>query len=395
MSLFKSLFTYLLLIIGAIIIFNCSKTKKTEEQNMEQPAKEDAKLSVSKTSFGKLNDSTEVYLFSLKNKNQMEVRIINYGGIITHIFAPDKNGAIGDVVLGFDSLSGYLKEPVHPYFGVLVGRYGNRIAKGKFTLDGKQYTLAVNNGENHLHGGLKGFDKVYWNAEEIEDMGKVGVKLQYTSKDMEEGYPGNLDVTVTYTLNNDNELKIDYQAKTDKKTVLNLTNHSYFNLGAGNTKDILSHIVTINADKYTPVDKGLIPTGEIVEVKGTAFDFTTSHEVGERIGQVEGGYDHNYVLNNTAGKAATAAKVFEPSTGRVLEVTTDQPGIQFYTGNFLDGSIKGKGNVPYVKNYGLCLETQHFPDSPNQPNFPSTVLSPGEKFTSTTTYKFSINKEVK
>jgi aldose 1-epimerase len=350
--------------------------------------KEGQNIELTKTHFGKA-DGAEVYSYKLKNKNNVEVRIINYGGIITHIITPDKEDKPGDVVLGFDNLDQYLQS--HPYLGVIVGRFANRISKGKFNLDGKEYKLAVNNGPNHLHGGIKGFDKVVWNAEEIREENKVGVKLSYLSKDMEEGYPGNLNVTVIYALNNENELSIKYEATTDKKTVVNLTNHSYFNLAAGKAKDALDHILTIKADQYTPVDETSIPLGKNSSVKGTPFDFTTPHSIGERIEKTDGGYDHNFVFNQS-GKVELVASVEDPLTGRLLDVFTDQPGTQFYSGNYLDGSLTGKGNIKYVKRYGFCLETQHFPDSPNQSGFPSTVLNPGQKFSSETIYKFSVKR---
>jgi len=329
-------------------------------------------------------------LYTLTNGKGMTVKITNYGGIVTSIVVPDSAGNPGDVVLGFDSLSGYLQQGV-PYFGALVGRYGNRIAKGSFKLDGKEYKLATNNGPNHLHGGIKGFDKVVWQAEEVNNGQEPGLKLTYQSKDGEEGYPGNLSVTVVYTLTQNSELKIDYTATTDKATPVNLTNHSYFNLAAGKAENALQHQITINADRYTVVDASLIPTGELRPVKGTPFDFTSTHSIGERIGQVEGGYDHNFVLSAAQGSSAPVVRVSEPTSGRVMEVYTDQPGVQFYSGNFLDGSLTGKGGKKYVKHYGFCLETQHFPDSPNQPKFPSTILKPGETYHTVTTYKFSVN----
>jgi aldose 1-epimerase len=298
---------------------------------------------------------------------------------------------MADVVLGFDSLEGYLGE--HPYFGALIGRYGNRIGKARFTLNGKTYKLAANNNGNHLHGGLVGFDKKVWTAAPVGD---DTLELTYLSKDGEEGYPGNLSVKVRYTLTADNELKLGYEATTDKATVLNLTNHSYFHLGGAGSGDSLGHRIQILADRFTPVDKGLIPTGELRPVEGTPFDFRTAHAIGERIDADEeqirlgGGYDHNFVLNSGGGSLATAAIVVEPVSGRRMEVLTTQPGVQFYTGNFLDGSVKGKGGIAYQKRFSLCLETQHFPDSPNKPKFPSVVLEPGAKFASTTVYRFGV-----
>jgi aldose 1-epimerase len=345
-------------------------------------------------SFGKTTDGTEVQLFTLANANGVRATITNYGGTLTSLLVPDKDGKLGDVILGFDNVSGYQSPEflkAGPYFGALIGRYGNRIKGGKFTLDGKDYTLAKNNGPNSLHGGLKGFDKVVWQAEPAASVDGQSLKLTYVSKDGEEGYPGTLTVAVVYTLTADNALKIDYTATTDKATVVNLTNHAYFNLNHGAGKDVLNHEVTLPADRYTVVDATLIPTGELRPVKGTPFDFTTPHAIGERIAQVPGGYDHNWVLNTATGEHA-AATVYDPATGRTLEVTTDQPGIQFYTGNFLDGTLKGKGGTVYGKHAGFCLETQHFPDSPNQPKFPSTELKPGATYHTVSTYKFGVRK---
>lgn len=332
----------------------------------------------------------EIKKYTLKNSSGMQVECINYGGIITSILTKDKNGKLADVVLGFDSASDYQKHPEHPYFGALIGRYGNRIAKGKFTLEGKDYKLAVNNGPNALHGGLKGFDKVFWNVEELKD--KNALKLSYTSVDGEEGYPGNLDVTVIYELTESNELKIAYEATTDKATPVNLTNHSYFNLSADKNQGILDHILMINADFYTAVDKDLTPTGESLKVAGTEMDFTKPKAIGKDISKVKegGGFDHNYIINKADRALKLAATLHEPKSGRYMEVLTTEPGIQFYSGNFLDGKLMGKKGDAYKKNDGLCLETQHFPDSPNHKNFPSTILRPGEKYQSQTVYKFGI-----
>ncbi|MGE5604813.1 MAG: aldose epimerase family protein [Bacteroidota bacterium] len=340
-----------------------------------------------KEPFGSLKEGKEVSLFTLQNQGDMTVKIITYGGIITSILTPDQNGNTDDVVLGFNSLEDYLGG--HPYFGALIGRYGNRIAKGKFILNGKEYRLAVNDGKNHLHGGLVGFDKVVWDAEELRNDAEVGVRLTYFSKDGEEGYPGNLRTTVTYLLNDQNELTIAYQATTDQPTVINLTNHAYFNLTGEGSGNILDHEALINADRYAAVSADLIPTGELVSVKGTAMDFSTPKKIGIEIDQVKGGYDHNYVLNKTNNELSLAAKVFEPKSGRTLEVFTTEPGVQFYTGNFLDGTLIGKAGKPYGKHAGFCLETQHFPDSPNQPEFPSTLLNPGDIYQQMTIYKFS------
>jgi aldose 1-epimerase len=344
---------------------------------------------IQKKNFGKTKDGQQVVLYTLKNKNGMIAKIMNYGGIVTELHVPDRNGKIGNVVLGFDNFKQY--EEGHPYFGAIIGRYGNRIAKGRFVLDGKEYKLAINNGPNALHGGLKGFDKVIWKVDPKETDNGPSLVLSYLSPDGEEGYPGNLSVTVTYTLTNNNELKIDYHAVTDKATVLNLTKHSYFNLSGPGKGTILDHVLTLNADQYTPVDPTLIPTGKIEPVANTPFDFTKPFAIGARIAKVEGGYDHNFVLNGGGAKMALCAVLEDPKSGRVLEIHTNQPGVQFYTGNFLDGTLKGIGGV-YQKNYGLCLETQHFPDSPNKPNFPSVVLRPGQVFESTTIHKFSTKR---
>jgi aldose 1-epimerase len=377
---------FIIVIVIILVIFaNCGEKQVTRDSEDTQKG-EATKMSIIKSDFGKAKEGQAVYLYTLSNANGMTVKITNYGGIVTSLIVPDKNCQLDDVVLGFDSLDQYLEG--HPYFGALVGRYGNRIAKGKFTLNGTGYKLATNNGENHLHGGIKGFDKVVWNTEIVKKENEVGVKLSYLSKDGEEDYPGNLSVVVIYTLTKNNELKINYEAETDKPTPINLTHHSYFNLkGAGNG-DILGHLMTFAADRFTPVDEGLIPTGEIKSVKDTPMDFTVPKAIGERIDQVKGGYDHNYVLNDWDGSLRWAAKVVEPISGRVMEVWTTEPGLQFYSGNFLDGTITGKNGKVYQKHYGFCLETQHFPDSPNKPEFPSTILEPGEKYTHTTIYRF-------
>lgn len=331
-------------------------------------------------------------LFTLTNDHGIEVKMTNYGGTIVSVRTPDRDGEAGDIVLGFDTLEEYLSSS--PFFGCLVGRYGNRIAKGRFQLDGVEYTLAQNDGDNHLHGGITGFDKVTWHAESFGDAKGVGLKLDYVSKDGEEGYPGNLSVTVTYTLTNQNELKIDYVAQTDKSTVLNLTNHSYFNLaGAG---DILGHVMMINSDRYTPIDGTLIPTGELRSVTGTPLDFRQPTVIGARIEeddeqlQYGGGYDLNWIVNDPEQGLRSAAIVTEPTSGRKLEVFTTQPGVQFYSGNMMPATLPGKGGQVYPRRGGLCLETQHFPDSPNQPNFPSTVLEPGQHFAQTTVFKFGV-----
>ncbi len=344
--------------------------------------------------FGTTPGGVEVELYTFKNAHQVEVQITNYGGIVTHLRVPDRDGDLADVVLGYDSLAAYLADS--PYFGAIVGRYGNRIGAGRFELDGVEYNLARNNGDNHLHGGLKGFDKVVWEAEPYSADGETGLRLTYVSEDGEEGYPGRLSATVTYILTNENELIIEYSAETDKPTVVNLTHHSYFNLAGHDAGNILGHELALAASRFTPVDAGLIPTGELRHVAGSAMDFRTSTPIGSRIEESDeqlefgGGYDHNFVLDDHDGSLRIAARVYEPSSGRVMEVYTTEPGIQFYSGNFLDGSNVGKGGSPYEHRSGFCLETQHFPDSPNQPHFPSTVLRPGERYESTTIYKFSI-----
>jgi aldose 1-epimerase len=350
----------------------------------------DAAARIQKQSFGKTDDGTPVDLYTLTGSRGFEVKVTNYGATIVSIKATDRQGKIADVVLGFDDLDGYLHR--NRFFGSIAGRYANRIAKGKFYLGGRDYTLAKNNGENHLHGGLKGFDKIVWAGKETP----TGVALSYTSKDGEEGYPGNLSVTVTYSVTDDNAVRIDYSATTDKETVVNLTNHSYFNLAGSGT--ILKHEMMINADRFTPVDSGLIPTGELRPVKGTPMDFTKPVAIGARIDQKDEqlglghGYDHNWVVNGNPGTLRLAARVHDPASGRILEVQTTEPGVQLYTSNFLDGSIKGKGGQAYAARSGFCLETQHFPDSPNKPAFPSTVLKPGGRYTSTTVYKLFSDK---
>ncbi|MCB2407870.1 aldose epimerase family protein [Hymenobacter lucidus] len=388
----------LLGLAGFLALASCNQSAPTEQAATTSAATADSTQTAAPgaapvgASFGKTTDGTEVQLYTLTNAHGLKVSITNYGGTITSLLVPDKDGQLGDIVLGFDNVSGY-QSPEYlksgPYFGALIGRYGNRIAKGKFTLDGKEYTLAKNNGENHLHGGKKGFDKVVWQAEPGTSADGQTLTLIYLSKDGEEGYPGNLNVTVVYTLTNDDALKIDYSATTDKATPVNLTNHAYFNLSG--SKDVLGHQVTIPADRYNVVDAGLIPTGELRPVKGTPFDFTAPHTIGERIAQVPGGYDHNWLLNQTTGMHA-AATVYEPTTGRTMAVTTTEPGLQFYTGNFLDGTLTGKGGTVYGKHAGFCMETQHFPDSPNQPKFPTTTLQPGQTLQSTTAYTFGVRK---
>jgi aldose 1-epimerase len=345
---------------------------------------------VTKEAWG-VHQGNDVFLFTLTNKNGNVLKLTNYGAKITWIEVPDRSGEKGNVTFGFDTFEATLKGD--PYFGACVGRYANRIAKGKFTIDGTEYSLTLNNGPNSLHGGPGGWHSVVWDAEVQETAEFPAVKFTYKSPDMEEGYPGNMDVEVLYTWTDNNEIIMDYKCTSDKKTVLNITNHAYFNLHGAGTGDILDHQLTMNASSFTPVDETLIPTGEIIPVAGTPMDFTSPHTVGERINEdydqlkLGGGYDHNFVLDNTGEVDAT---VYDPSTGRVLEVITDQPGLQFYCGNFLDGSLKGHGGKPYNYRSGLCLESQHYPDSPNKPDFPSTLLSPGDTFTSRTIYRFSV-----
>ncbi len=381
----KSLAVILCLVVCAML-FACKKAEKAAAS--PTPVKGASNMSVKSEPFGTLPDGTAIEIFTLANAKGIQARIMTYGATLVSLRVPDREGKLEDVILGFDDLAGYLG--TNPYFGSTVGRYANRIAKGKFTLNGTAYTLAQNNNGNSLHGGIKGFDKAVWKAEPVEAADAAGVKFTYLSKDMEEGYPGNLSVAVTYMLTNADELKISYEATTDKATPLNLTNHSYWNLAGQGKGDVLGDELEIEADKYTAVDSAanLIPTGEILDVKGTPLDFVKPHKVGERIAKVEGGYDHNFVLRTGGGTMALAARVYEPDSGRVLEIFTDQPGIQFYSGNFLDGTVKGKGGVAYKKHFGLCLETQHFPDSPNHPNFPSTILEPGKTFKTTTVHKF-------
>jgi aldose 1-epimerase len=349
---------------------------------------------ISRQSFGTSPDGKPVELFALRNSKGVEVRIMNYGGIVTSFLAPDKNGNVADVVLGYDNLEGYLK--ASPFFGALVGRYGNRIANAKFTLNGKEYKLAANNNGNALHGGLKGFDKVVWDAKAIGTPAGPSLALHYLSKDGEEGYPGNLSVTAVYTLTEDGGLRLDYTATTDKDTVLSLTQHTYFNLAAKG--DVLNHEVMIDADRFTPVNSTLIPTGELRPVQGTPFDFRKPTPIGARINQEDEqlkfgqGYDHNWVVNRKGNELKLIARVSEPSTGRALEVLSTQPGLQFYTGNHLDGSITGKGGWVYKARSGFCMEPQHFPDSPNQAEFPSVVLKPGQTYKETIIYRVVVKK---
>lgn len=371
-----------------MILAGCSGNNNQE--NMTKP-------SIEKSTFGELPDGQIATLYTLKNSHGVTAKITDYGGIITHFLVPDKEGNFEDVVLGFDNLDDYLGG--HPFFGALVGRYGNRIANAQFTLEGQTYTLHANNGPNSLHGGKVGFDKKIWETKEVLTESSAGLQMTYLSPDMEEGYPGNLQVMVNYTLTDDNTLKIDYQATTDKPTIVNLTNHSYFNL-TGLKRDILDHEVTIHADSLVEVNEQLIPTGKLIPVKDTPFDFNTPFAVGARIDDTTheqikfgGGYDHCWVLRKDPNSSLPLiATVYEPTSRRLMEVFSTEPGVQFYTGNFLNGKEKGKG-VTYTKRFGLCLETEHYPDSPNQPHFPSVVLRPGETYQTTTAYRFSVQEK--
>lgn len=379
--------TFSLLIIGLFLVA-CNSEPKSKEGPAELPPQTEG-LSISKAAFGQSPDGpVDIYTFT--NKNGIEARVINYGALLVSLKTHDKNGQLDDIVLGFDSLAGYLGE--HPYFGATVGRYANRIAKGKFTLDGETYSLATNNGPNHLHGGPGGFGRQLWEAEELKTDDAIGVKLTYVSEHMEEGYPGKLTVETAYLLNNKNELRMTYSATSDRATICNLTNHTYFNLkGEG---DILDHQLMIKADHITPVDKTLIPTGELMPVKGTPFDFTNPMAIGSRIDEehpqmvIGGGYDHNYVIKKASDGMELIAYFTENTTGRTVEVFSEEPGVQFYSGNFLNGSLTGKGNK-YEYRDGFCLETQHFPDSPNQPDFPSPRLGAGKRYETQTMWRFS------
>lgn len=352
---------------------------------------------IQKQSFGEMEDGQKVDLFTLANSNGMGVSITNYGGIITKIIVPDKDDKMGDVILGYDNLSGYLENNF--YFGAIVGRNCNRIAKGNFTLNNSEYSLPINNGKNHLHGGINGFDKVLWTAKEINLKDQYALELTYVSADGEEGYPGTMQVKVTYWLTDSNELWIEYNAITDKPTICNLTNHTYFNLCDAGRSNILNHKIWIDADQITPVDAMQVPTGEFMQVNDTPFDFRKAELIGDRIGKEHeqfdlavSGFDHNYVLNGKSGDMRRVASVSESSSGRLLEVFTEEPGLQFYSGNYLNDNIIGRGGIVYKQHTGFCLETQHFPDAPNQPDFPSTVLNPGEAYKSATIYKFSVTK---
>ncbi len=356
-----------------------------------QPAAAGKGARVDKTPFGTTKDGQAVDRYTLVNANGVVAKVITYGATLTELLVPDRDGKMADVVLGFKTLADYERD--EPYLGATIGRVGNRIAKGKFKLDGREYTLAANNGPNHLHGGLRGFDKRVWKAQVVPAAAGAAVRFTYVSADMEEGYPGTLTATVVYTLTNANEVRLDYTATTDKPTIVNLTNHSYFNLAGEGQGTILDHELTIMADRFTPVDDTLIPTGDIASVRGTVMDFNRPTAIGARIAQVPGaapgGYDHNYVLSHGGGVLAMSATVRDPKSGRAMDVLTSEPGVQFYTGNFLDGTLVGKSGAAYKQHYGFCLETQHFPDSINHPNFPPVLLRPGHTYKSTTVYRFS------
>tara|TARA_R100001369_G_scaffold92810_3_gene140008 strand:- start:3777 stop:4955 length:1179 start_codon:yes stop_codon:yes gene_type:complete len=380
-----------IVLLTVLVNIGCKKDKsKKENQEAQQMEKS---MSITKSDFGRTADGDAVAKYTLENKGGIQVDIITYGGRITSLRTPDSSGKLANVVLGFNDIQQYEKD--NPFFGALIGRYGNRIAKGKFSLDGTEYTLAQNNGENSLHGGVKGFDKRVWNATTEESDDSIKLKLTYLSADMEEGFPGNLNTAVTYTLNKDNSLDVMYEAKTDKTTVVNLTQHAYFNLSGDFSNTILDHMVEIDADTFLPVDSGLIPTGELAPVEGTPFDFTEPKLVGKEINAdskqivLGGGYDHCWVLNNQSEGYRSVATAYHPVTGRNLEVLTDEPGIQFYTGNFLDGTLPAANGGTYAQRSGFCLETQHYPDSPNQLEFPSVTLEPGETYSTKTTFKFS------
>lgn len=393
MKIMKRCFQFFILLAVVSFYTSCKDTKQEVKKTETEAEKTMEHASVTKSTFGTTPDGQQVDLYKLKNANGMEVDIITFGGIITTLKAPNKDGKFEDVVLGYNNLEPYLTNPT--FFGALIGRYGNRIANGKFTLNGTEYTLATNNAPNHLHGGDTGFDKVVWNAEPVENGDTVALKLSYLSKDMEEGYPGNLNTTVVYTLTPDNTLEVSYEATTDKTTIVNLTQHSYFNLSGDFSKTILDDKVMIDADRYVPIDETSIPLGPLAEVKGTPFDFTTPKAVGAAIDaddvQIKNGtgYDHCWVLNHQDQGFRLVATVYNEASGRFLEVFTDEPGIQFYTGNFLDGTLPSQQGGTYAKRTGLCLETQHYPDSPNQKDYPTTVLNPGETYSTKTTFKFS------
>lgn len=368
--------------IALLLFFQISCTKSNPDS---EPKDEPMTNSLTSSPYGSI-DGKEVIQYTLRNPSGMEMRVLNYGGTITHLITSDKEGQMGDVILGFDSLEGYLLDN-NPYFGCLVGRYANRIAFARFELDGEEYSLAANNDENSLHGGIKGFDKVFWDIDVLP--GDSSLLLRYSSPDGEEGYPGNLEVEVIYSLTSNNELLIEYKASTDKPTPVNLTNHCYFNLSAGEDATIENHQLLINASRFTEVNESLIPTGELPAVANTPMDFLELRRIGDDMTEVQGGYDHNWVLDDMSGQLTKAGELYHPASGRLMEIFTTEPGLQFYAGNFLDGTLMGKEGRIYQKHGGLCLEAQHFPDSPNQPDFPNTILQPGEEYRQTTIYKFS------
>lgn len=381
--------------LGLLILALMVQIGMSAHDEQQRGGAEKATRGVNRASSGKTRDGRPVDMYILANAHGLEMRVITYGGIITSLKVPDRLGQLDDIVLGFDTIDGYLKDP--PYFGAIVGRYGNRIANAQFVLNGTTYKLAANNGPNHLHGGVNGFDKMIWNAVPGDTPDGLSVTLTRTSADGEEGYPGTLQASVRYTLTDKNELVIDYRATTDKATPVNLTQHSYFNL-AGDGGDILDHELTIHASRYTPVDATLIPTGELAPVQGTPFDFQKATTIGAHISadnvQLKngGGYDHNWVLDRAGNGLQPAARLLDPKSGRTLDVATTEPGLQFYSGNFLDGTITGKGGRVYKHRSGLCLETQHYPDSPNHPTFPSTILQPGQTYSSRTVFTFGVVK---
>jgi aldose 1-epimerase len=388
----KSIFSFIphyLALVGVFFWSGCASYQDTQWQH-EHRFDSNPTPMIEKSDFGTTHDGESVEMYTLVNRNGLRARVMTYGATLTELHVPDRNGRLADVVLGFSKFEPYLKG--HPFFGSTAGRYANRIGKARFTLNSKVYSLAANNGPNCLHGGLKGFDKRVWKARDVSTSAGAAVEFSYNSPDGEEGFPGNLNILVTYTLTHADELRIDYQATTDKDTVVNLTNHSYFNLAGEGELDVLGHILKLNADRYTPVDETSIPIGEIVPVRASVMDFTSPIPIGARWNDLKGtpgGYDHNYVINQIhADELTLAADVSEPGSGRRMRIYTTEPGVQLYTGNFLDGTLTGKSGRSYMKNAGFCLETQHYPDSPNKPQFPSTVLKPGDVYRTTTIHKF-------
>jgi aldose 1-epimerase len=382
---------HLIIVTSTLFIFvSCSNNKNGKESVQNQ--KGALEMTIHKELFGKLPDGREVDIYTLDNAIGLKVKIMTYGATIVSLETPDRNGNMQDIVLGHDNLQGYLTKS--PYFGAIVGRYANRIKRGSFSLDSRSYQLTINNGLNHLHGGVNGFDKVLWTAEPVKEENFVGLRLSYNSPDGDQGYPGELKTVVSYTLTKDSCLKVEFQATTNRPTIVNLSNHSYFNLSGQGGGDILSHELMLNCDHYLPVDTELIPTGEIKKVKDTPFDFTSPFTIGARIAEIPGGYDHNYVISDNIRVLKLAAKVYESGSGRTLTLSTTCPGVQFYSGNFLDGTIRGKEGENYQKHGAFCLEPQFFPDSPNRPDFPSVRLNPGDKFHQCSIYKFGINNQL-